>query len=112
MTKIDPPNWYSSLPQPLLLLHGTGLSGAHITLSDRTLRVTRTTVSANGHWAQLEFSTAPARPETLELDITVDAQNLQVPYRFEAPRQANDGAGGFSARDVLYLVMTRSLRRW
>ena len=40
--KIDPPNWYATLPKPMLLLHGEQLGGAHITLSDPALVVERT----------------------------------------------------------------------
>lgn len=104
--KIDPPNWYSELPQPLLLLRGTGFTGARFTLSDPALHIERTIISANGHWAQLWLGASPARPETIQLRVARGNDNLNVPYQFAQPRQPGDGMAGFSPQDVLYLIMT------
>lgn len=106
ITKIDPPDWYSGLPKPLLLLHGTGLIGAHFSLSDRSLQIERSSVSANGHWAQLQLSASPAKSESIAIQIVRSGQKLRVPYRFEAARASNDGMQGFSGRDVIYLILT------
>ena len=106
VTQIDPPNWYSALPAPMLLVRGTGLSGAHFSLSDSHLAIERVTVSANGHWAQLVLASSPARSETVQLHVAQGSERLNIPYTFAAPRREADGMAGFSARDVLYLVMT------
>ncbi|MGI4827807.1 MAG: alpha-amylase family glycosyl hydrolase, partial [Janthinobacterium lividum] len=106
VTKIDPPNWYSGLPRPLLLVRGTGLAKAEFLLSDPSLHIQRTSISANGHWAQLELNASPPAPETIDLQIKSNHQSLRVPYHFAAPRARNDGMQGFSPRDVLYLIMT------
>ena len=106
VTKIDPPNWYSTLPEPLLLLRGTGFTRAEFTLSDPALRITQTKVSDNGHWAQLTLGASPLRPETVQLRIRSGSRTLNVPYRFAEPRRAGQGAAGFSPRDVLYLILT------
>jgi glycosidase len=104
--KVDPPNWFSGLPKPLLLLHGTGLTGAHFTLSDRALHLVSASVSANGHWAQLQLSAAPAAAESIEIQIDRAGAKLRVPYKFEARRASNNGMQGFSGRDAIYLIMT------
>lgn len=106
VTKIDPPNWYSTLPEPLLLLRGTGFTGARFTLSDPALHIAQAKVSDNGHWAQLTLSASPARPETVQLRIRNGKEMLSVPYRFAEPRHAGQGMAGFSPRDLLYLILT------
>ena len=104
--KIDPPNWYSALPAPLLLVRGTGFKEAQFRLSDPVLAIQRAVVSDNGHWAQLFLSSAPAQPETVQLTITAHSEHVTVPYTFAAPRRADDGMAGFNPLDVIYLIMT------
>ena len=106
VTRIDPPNWYSTLPEPLLLIRGTGLTGATFTVSDQALRILTTSVSANGHWAQLHLKTSPANAETVQLRIRSGESTLNVPYRFAEPRAAGQGMSGFSPRDLIYLILT------
>ena len=33
INKIDPPNWWTEMPSPMLLIHGEHLSGAHVIVS-------------------------------------------------------------------------------
>ena len=106
VTKIDPPNWYSTLPAPLLLVQGTRLTGAQFKLSDPGLAIQRVAVSDNGHWAQLFLSSSPAKPETVQLFVTSGADHLTVPYTFAASRREGSGMAGFNPRDVMYLIMT------
>ena len=104
--KIDPPNWYATLPTPMLLIRGEGLGGAAFTLSDNSLKVERTAFSANGHWAQVWLNRTPARPETVQLRVSQGSQHAEAPYTFAARRSAGDGMAGFSPRDVMYLILT------
>jgi glycosidase len=104
--KIDPPNWYATLPKPMLLIRGEGFTGATFSLSDSKLKIERTTLSENGHWAQLWLSASPALPETVQLRVSRGSEHVEQPYTFAARRPASDGMAGFSPRDVMYLIMT------
>ncbi len=107
--KVDPPNWYATLPKPMLLVNGEGLGGTTFALSDAALTVERTVISENGHWAQVWLGGAPATAETVQLRVTRGADRLEVPYTFAAPRAANGvqaGLAGFSGKDVIYLIVT------
>ena len=104
--KIDPPNWYAQLPKPFLLIRGEGLTGARFQLSDPALKIERTEVSANGHWAQLWLSASPAAPETIKLQATSGPAHADMPYTFAARRPAASGMAGFNPADVMYLIMT------
>ncbi len=102
--KIDPPNWYATLPKPMLLVRGEGFTGATFTLSDKSLHIDSTVLSANGHWAQLWLSASPTHPETVQLQVKRGSDHISQSYTFAARR--SDGAAGFSSDDAMYLIMT------
>ena len=91
----------------MLLVRGTGLACASFSVSDASLRVERTQVSANGHWVQIFLSASPASSETVTLRATCPrGATVQQPYTFAARRAANSGMAGVSQADVMYLVVT------
>jgi glycosidase len=104
--KVEPPNWWATMPKPMLLVRGEGLGGAAFSLSDAAIQIEKTDVSGNGHWAQLWLSASPAAAETVTLRATSEGKTVSIPYTFSALRPATDGFAGFSSRDVMYLIMT------
>ncbi len=104
--KIDPPNWWASMPKPMLLVQGTGLHGATFTLSDPALRIEKAVPSDNGHYTQLWLSASPVAPETVTVTAHLGASKVDAPYTFLPRRAPADGFAGFSSRDLLYLIMT------
>ena len=105
IAKVDPPNWWANMPKPMLLIQGENLEGVRFRLSDRELRVERTKVSANGHWAQLWLSASPGKAETVEITAQGSEGKTALPYTFAARRRTDDGFAGFSSKDVMYLIM-------
>ncbi len=106
IAKIDPPNWWASLPRPMLLVKGEHLDGAHFTLSDPKLIIERTQISTNGHWAELWLSASPVEAETIQIAADRGGAHTTAPYTFAARRSPQDGFAGFSSADVMYLIMT------
>jgi glycosidase len=104
--KIDPPNWWVQMPAPMLLVRGEGLSGAKFSLSDPGLRIAKTVVSDNGHWAQLWLTKTAARPETVTIRAVRGGEIAETKYSFGARKPASAGFAGFSSADVMYLIMT------
>lgn len=104
--KIDPPNWWATMPKPMLLVKGEGFSDAHFSLSDRRLRLERISISANGHWAQLWLSASPTMPKTVTISATKGHERVSVPFVFARRKASTAGFAGFSAHDVMYLIMT------
>ena len=104
--KIDPPNWWVQLPAPMLLLHGEGLKGAKFSVGDPELRIEKTIVSDDGHWAQLWLTETATKPETVTIRATRDGKSAEVKYRFDARKPPSAGFAGFSPADVMYLIMT------
>jgi hypothetical protein len=106
IVKVDPPNWWVGMPKPMLLVRGEGLGGAKFALSDEALKVEKTVVSENGHWAQVWLAASPATAETVRLTATRGKAKAEVSYTFGTRRAASEGFAGFSSRDVMYLIMT------
>jgi glycosidase len=104
--KIDPPDWWVSMPAPMLLLHGENLSNDTYTLSNSAIHIDKTVPSANGHYVQLWLSATPDSPETIQITVASAAgQSASYPYTFAARRASSDGMAGFSQQDVMYLIM-------
>ncbi|HEV2133515.1 MAG TPA: alpha-amylase family glycosyl hydrolase [Terracidiphilus sp.] len=99
--KIDPPNWWVGMPDPMLLVHGSGLRGAHFTLRGTGVAIQRTQVSTNGHWAFLWLATAHAASQTLEISVG----SAHAAYTLAEPSRDPHAHAGFSAKDVMYLIM-------
>jgi glycosidase len=104
--KIDPPGWWAGLPDPMLLVRGESLDHARFAVDGQGVQLSRSQVSANGHWAFLWLGTKSAAAQTL----WVTASNTQGQARrayLLAKRSHNPNAHpGFSSADVLYLIMT------
>ena len=104
--KIDPPGWWSGLPDPMLLVHGTGLKDARFAVEGKGIILSRTQISENGHWVFLWLKTATAAPQTLW--ITASNKQGQARHSFQLAERSQDPNAhrGFSSADVLYLIMT------
>jgi glycosidase len=104
--KIDPPDWWSGFPDPMLLVHGENLKQAHFTVAGKGVAILHTQASDNGHWVLLWLRTKDAAPQTL----WVTASNAQGRARsaFALKARDNDPKAhrGFSSADALYLIMT------
>jgi glycosidase len=109
--KIDPPGWFAGLPDPMLLVHGVGLSGARFAVNGAGVMLNRTQVSENGHWAFLWLKTASAAPQTLR--VTAANEQGEAKHNFELAARSSDAAAhsGFSPTDVMYLIMTDRFAR-
>lgn len=106
ITKIDPPNWWANLPKPMLLIEGQHLNGTRFSISDKRIKIERTQLSANGHWAELWLSTSPAAAETVQIEADRSGTHVSVPYTFAPRHDSQDGFAGFSSKDVMNLIMT------
>jgi glycosidase len=104
--KVDPPNWFIGRGNPMLLLYGEQLTGAHVTTNSRMAKVRATEVSANGHYliVQLDVSIG-AQPGTIPLTVKTPQGQTEVTYRIDAHRNIADGFSGLASNDVLYLLM-------
>ena len=104
--KIDPPNWWASLPSPMLLIHGDHLSGVSVTSTGKNVSVEKTQASSNGHYLFVWLNTSSAIPEQIELHVKTTAGSTSAPFSLGTRKPADAGFRGFSSADVMYLIMT------
>lgn len=102
--KVDPPNWWSGLPPPMLLLYGRNLRAAAFSVSGDGVSVTRSQISASGHYAFIWLADTHAQPQTLRIGLRSPAGSASVPWQL-LPRKPAAHAG-ISPADVIYLIMT------
>jgi neopullulanase len=105
ITKIDPPNWFTHVPDSLLLVHGEHLENTKFAVRDATAQITQATISPNGHWAFLTFVTKAAQAGPLEIVATNPRGSTTAPYTLSARRSVVEQPKGFSSTDVMYLIM-------
>jgi glycosidase len=102
--KVDPPDWWIDLPSPMLLFHGTHLAGAKFSISSQGVSISSSQISANGHYAFVWLSLKGAGPQSIHIRVTASGGSISVPFRFD--RRTSAPHAGFSATDVMYLIMT------
>jgi glycosidase len=105
INQIDPPNWFTRLPDSLLLVHGEHLEQTSFTLRNTSARISESSISPNGHWAFLTFVTARAQPGPLEIIASNRMGTTTAAYLLSALRPASIQPKGFSSADVMYLIM-------
>lgn len=105
--QVDPPNWWTDMPSPMLLLYGRNLRNAKIAVRGRDVDVTRTQFSANGHYAFVWLKEPQsAKPQTLTVSLTTSRGNIAFPFTLQKRKPASAGFQGFSPADTIYLIMT------
>lgn len=103
--QVQPPNWWSNLPNPMLLLHGKNLVDAHIGSSVAGISVRRTRFSQNGHWAFVWLDTSDAPPQHFDLVVRTTGGQTRVPYELDKRHDLSQGFQGFTSADVMYLIL-------
>jgi neopullulanase len=104
--KIDPPDWFTELPDPMLLVHGEGLDHARFTVSGKQIKLLKFQPSANGHWAFLWLQTRAASAQTLTITASSTEGKAQQAFSLAARSHNPSAHSGFSSADALYLIMT------
>jgi neopullulanase len=106
INKIDPPDWFVSLPAPMLLVHGSGLAQAHFSLSADGVTLERTQYSPNGHWAFLWLKIGEAGAQTIQIKVSNDDGSESLPYQLRRRLESPEAHRGFDNSDLIYLIMT------
>lgn len=103
---IDPPDWFVKFPDPMLLVHGSGLQGARFNLDAKGVTLNRSQVSADGNWAFLWLQTATARSQALRITATNRTGTAEASWHLKPRTESPEAHHGFTPADVIYLVMT------
>ena len=110
--KIEPPNWWIGLPNPMLMLTGKNLEYARVSTTAPGIRIRKTMPGRNGHylfvWLDVARTAAPGR---VALRVTTPHGGRTADWRLERRNPAaekasgNQGFNGFGPDDVIYLIM-------
>ena len=106
INRIDPPNWWPDLPDPMLLIYGKNLNQAKIAVNGQGVRILRSEASSNGHYAFLWLATKQAKPQDLEITASNTAGSTKRGFALHTRRPSQGRYQGFNPADVIYLVMT------
>jgi neopullulanase len=106
ISKVDPPNWWASLPAPMLLIHGENLNGATVRVVARGVAITKQQPSHNGHWLFVWLDTAKASPQTIKIVARNSAGSASCDFPLSERQISEKQFQGFSPADVMYLIMT------
>lgn len=106
ITKIDPPNWWIGLSNPMLLITGENLEHGKVSTSIPGVRVHRTQDGRNGHYLFVWLEIAKtASPGKVNLTVTTPHGHQARSWVLERRRNESEGFQGFGRDDVIYLVM-------
>ncbi len=106
--KVEPPNWWPghSIHPVRLLIHGSGFEGARVDAGDSGLEIGLTQVNARGIYLFVDVGIpAGAQPRPVSLTVTTAEGAATIPFEISAPLPRAGRFQGFSADDVIYLIM-------
>src|SRR5581483_11971074 len=99
--RIEPPNWWPSLPNPMLLVYGQNLAGARFEVTGKRVSILKTQTSANGHYAFLWLSTRNSEAQKLRIGAFNRAGSTQEIFALKRREPARGRYQGFNATDVM-----------
>lgn len=108
IVKIEPPNWWIGLPDPMIMLTGENLDHARASVSVPGIHIRRIKPGRNGHylflWLEIGKQAAPGR---IPLAVATDKGKTTADWKLERRNSAaiKDGFKGFGPDDVIYLIM-------
>ena len=104
--KVDPPNWWIGMPDPMLVLSGENLLGAQVEAKTPGVTVVRAKSESTGHYliVWLKIGSA-AQPGPVRLILYTPNASAEVPFSLASRKRAGAGFRGFDGNDVIYLIM-------
>ncbi len=108
VVKVDPPNWWAghSINPVRLLLRGTNLHGARVTIEAHGFRTANVRVNDAGTYAFVDLSIPrSAQPGPVQFTVTTGDGNATIPFAVSRPLARDGRFQGFSPNDLMYLIM-------
>ena len=107
VTKIDPPEWWTRLPAPMLLLYGSGLEDAQVSLARAPtgVHIERQHPGNEGRYLFVWLKgTEKAKPGDIQLRVTTAHGQVAGPFHL-GTRMLSSGPPRLNNDDVIYLIM-------
>jgi glycosidase len=105
VTRVDPPNWWTShtLNPVRLLVRGRELSGARVSAADSGVEVLGARANSRGTYLFVDVRVRMAGRHPLT--VTTASGSAVIPFEVLTPLAAEGRFQGFSQDDVIYLIM-------
>ena len=107
ITKVEPPNWWTGLTSPVMvLLYGENLNDARFSVSYPGMKVEKTQLQPDGKHAFIWLGIAKnAKPGTVNLSIKTPAGATTAAFPLLMRQSSAGRAQGVTRDDVVYLIM-------
>lgn len=105
VSEVHPLNWWAGMKNPELqiLLHGTNIGAADVTLSTPDIKINKVVKTDNPNYIILYVDTEGVSAQNFDIILRNGKKTLKVPY--ELCERTMKWNGSFDASDVLYLLM-------
>ena len=105
--RIDPPNWYTGLNDPSLqlMIYGKGIKGAEVTTNYPGVSSDSVVNVESANYLLVYLNVKDAQPGAMTLNFSHNGKRKAVKYELKARSMSGEQHQGFTAADVLYMLM-------
>lgn len=105
--KTAPEFWWAGMKNPELqiLLYGEQISNADVTLTGKGVILKEVVKQENPNYLLLYLDLTEADAQTLTIRLKQGKKLTEIPYKLKARVRKGEDIKGFTAEDVLYLIM-------
>ena len=105
--KTAPEFWWAGMKNPELqiLLYGEQISNADVTLTGKGVILKEVVKQENPNYLLLYLDLAKANAQTIHIRLKQGKKQTEIPYELKARTRKGEDVKGFTAEDVLYLIM-------
>lgn len=105
--KTEPAFWWSGMRNPELqiLLYGTDISADNVSVSSSDIRIKEVVRLENPNYLLLYLDLSETAPQQFNILLKKNGEEAVIPYQIKDRKEGPEGAKGFDASDVLYLIM-------
>ena len=105
--KVAPTFWWADMKNPELqiLLYGENIANANVSLSSTDITLKEIVKQSNPNYLLLYLDLSEAVPQHFNIELKLGKKTTIVPYELKERQHTGNDIEGFTASDVLYLIM-------
>ncbi len=105
--QIAPTYWWAGMKNPELqiLLHGTDVASCSVSITGENIFLKETVRQENPNYLLLYLDLSKAAPQTFQITLKQGKKSKIIPYELKQRTRKGCEIQGFTAGDVLYLIM-------
>ncbi len=105
--KVAPTFWWAGMKNPELqiLLHGNNIASSQVSIDSEDVILKEVVLQENSNYVILYLDLSQARPQTFHILLKEGKKTTSVAYELKQRTRKGEEVQGFTASDVLYLIM-------